>query len=347
MVMNRVDRDMSGSSKDEKSDWCAVTGASGYLGRYLVNYLLGLGRNVLIVTRNAKVLPFDVADNRLRFLEQDITESFTFPTGIRTVFHCAGKIEGTEQQLFDANVTGAEKVAEAAMKRSMTMIHVSSAGVSGKGPQLDIYEETPCFPAPGYERSKYDAEIRLSDYRKRGLDLRTIRPTIIVGPGRNPQNDSFLHLLRAIQRGRYVSIGTGIYNIIPVREVVRAMVHLEDASNAHGETYIINMPVSFSEFAQVAARAMGRSGSFVRMPYCAVWIGAAVMEQLARLSGRPFPLTFSRVEALTDKRVFHTDKLLNQESFIFECTPEKWIDRVVEAYNLAGLLGGASGRENQ
>ena len=253
-----------------------LTGATGFVGRRLLTNLLNDNISVVAMTRQKEpdILKYKTGTygGKLQFFRSDIRNKINLPAGITSIYHCAGVIfqEGKMQEV---NVERTRRVVKAALERGCRLIHLSSAGVIGKSKNRLIDENTICKPRDVYELSKYEAEKIVLDGIANGLQAQILRPTIIFGAGRKENQDSFLHLLRAMKRGTYRNIGNGIYNLIHVNEVVQVMRMLDSDAIPNGGIYFINTPIYFRDMDGIVKKATtGKSEESLNIPY-----GAAVL----------------------------------------------------------------------
>jgi nucleoside-diphosphate-sugar epimerase len=177
---------------------------------------------------------------------------------IDTVIHCAGDpsfLVGERESVRRAQVMG--PVALLKMLRPGGLrcwVHVSTAFVCGRR-EGTIYENETDLGQQfhnGYERLKLELEIRLKQTcGELGVDLRILRPSIVVGgapstPGGVPSN-LFLMLLRlliALSRSagarltpvRIQGRPDARFNIVPVEYVAAAIERLSYEPEAAGET---------------------------------------------------------------------------------------------------------------
>ncbi|OEH85510.1 hypothetical protein BHU72_05340 [Desulfuribacillus stibiiarsenatis] len=322
----------------------AVTGATGFLGKHLVESLVEKGHHVLAISRRRRedvleLFPSLNNSSGVETLQIDISSNFSLPKDIQIVFHCAGVIDKDDKSLRLGNVTATEHVAKACLDNDSIMIHVSSAGVVGSDTDhTDIDERTPCSPNNAYEKSKYEAEEIVQSYVEKGLNARILRPTIIVGVGRDPHKDSFLHLLKSIKSRKYINIGNGTYNIIPIREVVRALEIIAFTNLPNGEVYIINSPISFKRFCAIVNQQFCIHNRTMAIPF---WIGfvlTSLIQGFSLLLRKKSPLTFSRLFALTNQRNFSSNKLLSMTSYQPDFEVEQWVAVLCQKYMDEGLL---------
>jgi len=315
-----------------------VTGASGFIGKYLIANLLNENITVYALTRRDKI---DLAsDGRIEIIEGDIAGKIDLPNGIKTIYHCAGVIykkEDTDR----VNIVGTKRMVEEALKRDCRLIHLSSAGVVGKYKGNFIDEDLECQPQTLYELTKFEAERVVRNGINRGLKAQILRPTIVFGIGRDPVKDSFLQLLKFMKSGLYKNIGdgSGIYNIIHANEVARAMRALDDDTIPNGGIYFINNPVTFRDMYKIVQAEMAKKNDGLsHIPYLLAFGLTAVFSAISLITGKRMPLTFSRLKALTNKKVFSQNRLLEMTSYHPLLKVEDYIKQVCKEYTEKGLL---------
>lgn len=173
----------------------AVTGATGFLGRYVVETLLRRGAHVVGVVRNPDKVP-GLARKGVELRPADLTERDRLTEGFRgadAVVSNAALFSLRNQSWDDhlrTNILGAENVFEAVAAAGVHRVaHVSSVAVyRGTSPSpIDEdhpqhSESSPRRPWTVYAISKAISEQlawRLAG--KRGLELTTVRPCAIYG----------------------------------------------------------------------------------------------------------------------------------------------------------------------
>jgi len=312
-----------------------VTGATGFIGKYVVSHLLDEGLKVFSLIPEGENYTFP-ADKAVETVRGDITGPLRIPAEVSAIYHCAGVIK-REELMEPVNVRGTQNVVEAAIAHNCRLIHLSSAGVVGNTKEKVVDEETPCNPYSLYEKTKLRAEEIVRQGIDSGLKAQILRPTIVFGTGRAPEDDSFLQLIRSITSGRYRNIrgGDGIYNIIYAGEVARAMSALDNDAIPNGSVFIINTPLRFSEFASIISAASGKNTVKIgNIPYAAALAAAAAFSFLSLLTGRKRSLTFSRLKALTEKRTFSQDRLLNETPYRPIHTVQEYLKKICEEYGI-------------
>ena len=289
-----------------------ITGATGYVGQHLVNALLKREYIVYVLVRKKSNIFSN--DKNVHQIIGDINDPIILPPGIDTIFHCAGVIWEIEQ-LEKVNVLGTKNIVDIAIKNNCQLIHLSSAGV------ID--------PHNVYEWSKYRGEKIVLEAIKIGLKAHILRPTTIFGPGKNREGNSFIELIKNMRNGYYKNIGHGVYNIVYVDEVVKAMIMLSEANIPHGDIYLINNPVAFRDIdIWVKGLPPVTAKKTKTVPYSIAWLIALVLTLTCFITRRKNPLTFSRLRALANTMAYSQDKIVEVIHFKNTLPIEEYIKKV-------------------
>lgn len=160
----------------------AVTGASGYLGHFVLNGLKRAGHDVLALSRQ----PCASHDH----VEYQLGDAPDI-AGMDAVVHCAfshvpGKYRGGEGDDPDGfrmlNVDGSITLFKAAKAQGVDrMIFLSSRAVYGSGHDGMLHEETQCAPDTLYGQIKWEAEAALFALADAGFHPTSLRATGIYG----------------------------------------------------------------------------------------------------------------------------------------------------------------------
>ena len=167
-----------------------VSGAGGFLGRYVVQRLLERGHDVRAIVRPASAaLEWK---NNVEVLQADLRNydklELAF-VGIDAVLHLAATTSGNEDVQFSSSVVATERFLEAMAKSSVKrLVHVSSLVVYNWGRAKRIMnEETPILTDPyemgAYTIAKVWQERVVSRFAKaHSWNLTIMRPGFIWGP---------------------------------------------------------------------------------------------------------------------------------------------------------------------
>ncbi len=319
-----------------------VTGATGFIGRRLVQRLLGERFQVRVLTRREGGLPEDWVD-RVDVRHGDLSDQQTLlrhVIGCRRVFHLAGELRD-EARMQPVNVKGTENLLNACESaRIEHVVHLSSVGVIGARGSRTVNESTACTPRGEYEQSKYAAERLALDWATRtAIPLAALRPTIVFGekPLAAATPDSMLAWLRAIQAGRFVFMGReAVANYVYVGDVVEACL-VAAGKRLTGE-HIVADSCPLSDFVARMAHALKCAEPRLRLPTTAGYALAVLFGLGTSVLGRRNPLTIGRVRALSSRTRYDASRLRSTAGWRPTTGWAGGIDLTVAWYREGGLL---------
>ena len=137
----------------------AVTGGTGFIGRYLIDSLLKVGFSVRVLTRNpdaAKILWGD----RVEIWHGDVTVPNSLAglmSNVSVVYNLAGTIFESESFTVINEIGTTNLLKECIGQPIKRFVHLSSVGVIGPHKRTIIDENTECNPSNEYEHSKLQA----------------------------------------------------------------------------------------------------------------------------------------------------------------------------------------------
>jgi nucleoside-diphosphate-sugar epimerase len=217
-----------------------VTGATGFVGRHLVEALRARGTHVRALVRSADHgLPPDVeiAIGDLTVADGAIERAVE---GRDVVFHCAGIIgDRVELELGRAvNVEGTRRVARAARAAGVQrFVHVSSVAVYGfAGGTYDEAAPRVMVGEP-YIDTKSGGEAACEEELAPDTGaLRIVRPSIIYGPGDTGMIPRLVELLK--KRVPMIGDGGAPVGLVHVSDVVRGLIA---AAEHEGDSRVFNL----------------------------------------------------------------------------------------------------------
>ncbi len=288
-----------------------VTGATGFLGRHLVDRLLRRADctrvYVLVRSRSAErlaeltahlprreaIVPVigDLAQPGLGIDPGQVLDPLDHVVHLGAVYD----FSATDQDHEDANVVGTRNVIAFAEQASARWLHhVSSIAVAGdhhgtfSEADFDLGQG---LPSP-YHATKFEAERLVRE--QTAVPWRVYRPGAVVGDSRTGEMDKVdgpYYFLSAIRRlGRLPARlplampDLGVTNIVPVDYVVDAMDHLMHAEAESGSTYhlVSPRPQTLVEVYNRFAEALNAPRVVATVPVR--W--TAPLRRLGRASGR-------------------------------------------------------------
>ena len=274
-----------------------VTGASGWLGRALVQRLRGDPvrprlRLLAAGTAEARQLETDAAGAEIVIGDigkPDTPARLLHGTGSDVdVIHAAGVIHPSNtRQFFDINTNGTRYMAEAALDHGVRrMVHVSSNSPFGTNPEPnDTFRAVePYRPYLAYGQSKMLGELAVLDAVAHGLDATIVRPPWFYGPYQPPRQTTFFKLVRA---GRFPVVGDGEQrrSMVYVDNLVDGILAAELTPAARGKGYWVADARAYTvnEIVATVGKALADEGFDVAQPRTRL---PAVAGRMAELGDR-------------------------------------------------------------
>ncbi len=281
-----------------------VTGANGFIGRFLVEALLRRGCAVRCFTLEGERADWP-DDESVEVVTGDICREETLTAavqGVDYVFHLAGvKTVWDEATYFRINVHGTKNLLHALLEsghRIRRFVFASSQAAAGPSPDgRPITEDEVCRPLTAYGRSKRAAEEYLLAHRHR-VPITILRPVLVYGP-RNLETELLLALIR---RGWMFDIGRHhqSFNLIHVRDVVRAFILAAEHPRAAGEIYFITSRDRYTwrQIAEQSFRLQHKRGRIFSIPWTGVKLAAEAVKSYRKLRGQPFDVIDDKMNEL-------------------------------------------------
>jgi nucleoside-diphosphate-sugar epimerase len=271
-----------------------VTGASGFVGSALVSALsAGLAHSVVAVHRK----PANLHLERVRpVLVEGLTEAQDWTSALRNVdvvVHCAARVHVMDDASDDPlrefrkiNVDGTLSLArQAAAAGVQRFIFLSSIKVNGELTELGkpFASDQPPAPLDPYGISKFEAEEGLRSLtRETGMELISIRPPLVYGPG---VKANFLAMMKWLWRGVPLPLGGVTENrrsLVALDNLVDLIVTCIDHPAAANQTFLVSDDEDLSTAGLLLrmGNALGRPARLIPAPPKLLMLGA-------KLIGRP------------------------------------------------------------
>lgn len=310
----------------------AITGGTGFIGKKLVLRHLDRGDQVRLISRRAKTevdLPGDVTVYQADLADRN-TNLVPFVDGADILYHCAGEVRDPGR-MYAVHVEGTTKLVDAAAGRIGHWVQLSSVGVYGPHYRGIIAEDALENPIGIYEETKVCADHIVIDGAGRSKFTCTIlRPSNVFGPAM--KNRSLFKLITAVDKKIFFFIGKpgAVANYIPVDNVVEALLRCGTVEAAKGRIYNLSDHCTVEELIKVIAQSLAKPIPRFRLP-------EAPVRLLARMLGRipGFPLTESRVNALTSRAVYSCQRIHHELNYRHPVSLEAGFRQLVEAWKQA------------
>ncbi|WP_233832558.1 complex I NDUFA9 subunit family protein [Paraburkholderia sp. ZP32-5] len=249
----------------------AIIGGSGFIGSYLVNALVEMGKDVRIATRrryNARhltMLPIDVVEADVF----DPVQLARFVENADCVINLVGVLHSKRGKPYGeafahAHVELPTRIVAACEGKGVhRLIHLSALGAAPNGPSM-------------YLRSKADGEKAV---HAANVAWTIFRPSVVFGPA-----DEFLNKFAFLQRvfpAIPLAMPDAQFQPVYVGDVAKAIVNVLDLDAAGGRTYELGGPTVYTleDLVTYCGDVIGRHARIIRLP-----------EPLARLQAFSFEM---------------------------------------------------------
>jgi nucleoside-diphosphate-sugar epimerase len=225
----------------------ALTGATGFVGRHVLDQALAVGHQVRALTRRPQPSRDGVTWVEGALDRPDALMTLVSPADV--VLHIAGVVSAPDRATFErGNVRGTQEVLDAAHFCDVhRLVHVSS--LAAREPALSLY---------GWSKAEAERLVQSSP-----LGWSIVRPPAVFGPG----DLEMLDLFRAARRG-IAPVPAGRFSVIAVEDLAALLLALAQApadrtlyevdDGGHGYTH--------SQFAHALGHAVGRRVTTLPVP---------------------------------------------------------------------------------
>lgn len=292
-----------------------ITGASGFIGSFLVEKALELGFETWAAVRQSSSRKW-LQDDRIHFFNLDLSSDERLRTSLEAfkaehgafdyVIHAAGATQCRRpEDFFRINADGTERLARMLMEtecltgRFVFLSSLSLYGPAREEDGLPILETDTPVPDTAYGRSKQEAERRLAAID--GLNYVCLRPTGVYGPR---EKDYFL-MAKSIRQHVDFSVGFRPQTItfIYVRDLVAAA-FLALEKGGCGRAYFLTDGGEYSSraFSDLLQHEMGvRRVLHIKAPLWVLRAACFVSGNIAKMFGRTSTLNMDKYHILRQR----------------------------------------------
>ncbi|MBT3261237.1 SDR family NAD(P)-dependent oxidoreductase [bacterium] len=293
-----------------------VTGATGFIGKYVIDYLLEKGMagnsvSLVLLTRNMDNIPKKYLHNEnIEWLVGDLHDMEPLKeclVEIDYVFHLAAEVKFFKgADVWKNNYYGTLCLLEALKEVKIErFVFASTIGAFDRLPSdsctQPLDEKAEPNPLSEYGKSKLEAERAV---RNSGLNYTIVRIPWAYGKGMTPDT----HVRNLMQAVYQKKIATwfnfpGKVSIVAARDLARAFIFLAENKKALNEIYFVTdgQPVSLGDLFKLMGDIIGTKAGFINIP--------KIITKIAQRLRRFFPLVIqnlnSDVLTATNEKVFN------------------------------------------
>jgi nucleoside-diphosphate-sugar epimerase len=316
-----------------------VTGANGFVGSHLVDFLLNKGHEVRVIVRET---------SNMRWLEGKDIEKFDCglfdKEGMKKafenanyVFHVAGVVKAkNENGYYQGNVETTRNLLKALEESSHNLkklVVVSSQTAVGPSPEgTDIGEEHEPQPITTYGRSKLEQEKLVMSYKDK-LPITICRAPAVYG-----QRDTEIYLIfKAFKQGIMGKIGFDrkLVSLIHVEDLVRGFYLAAISEKSTGQIYFItsNEPYDWDTVGDAIANAIGKDAIRLKIPHFLVYSVAGLAQFFALFSNKAATFNLEKARDFVQSRwTCSSQKAKHDLGFTQEISIDDGVKRTVDWY---------------
>ncbi|MEM6262394.1 MAG: NAD-dependent epimerase/dehydratase family protein [Bacteroidota bacterium] len=316
-----------------------LTGATGFLGQYLLEELLTQGHDLRVLVRNPdnRDLPWK---NLVEIAEGDVRDVLAVQQavkGVSHVIHNAAVVsywKGRRAEMMAVNVEGTANVVDMCLEEGVgKLVHMSSIAAMGDadpdgGPVTEASKYTNRPGLSWYSKSKHGAELEVHRGVQEGLDAVMLNPGVILGKG--DWNRGTPKMFRMINAGLnyYNQRVTGFVGAADVARATEIMLHRATQS---GERFLmVSENLDQQKLFTMVAESLGKQPPSKQFPAALTPVVGLLSEWISRMKGEEPILTRESLRNINGKVYYQADKIREQG---FKFTPiKKVIAQTAEAF---------------
>jgi len=257
-----------------------VTGASGFIGRAVVERLASAEHRVLALVRAMPKAPLphgvDVFETGDLASFADWPRALEGADGLVHSAAIAHRSVRDERLLDEVNIVVTENAARAAAAAKARFVFLSSVKVHGEETSARCFRARDGFaPQDAYARAKVAAERAIAGVPD--LSSTVLRPPLVYGPG---VKANFRALMSAVARGVPLPLASvdNRRSLLYVGNLADAITRCLESAQAGGRTYLVSdgTPLATPELCRALGNALGRPARLLPFPPSVLgWIPAA------------------------------------------------------------------------
>lgn len=307
----------------------SITGGAGFVGKKIAAHHINKGDSVRVLTRK-QTTPLDIP-SEVEIHNGDLLGKprilLNFVNNSDILYHCAAELNRIDL-MQQTHIQGTKKLIGIASGRIGRWVQLSSVGVYGPQKNGTVGENTPMKPIGIYEKTKAKSDELVIDAGDKDFIKYTIlRPSIIFGP--SMRNQSIFQLIKMVDKRLFFFIGRkgSSANYIHIDNVIDALFKCGKEQAALNQIFNLSDYMVLEDFVAIIARELDKKTPILRLPENFSRFIASISNLYAG-----FPLTPSRVEALTLKSSYSIKKIKSELGYKPKKNMEQGLSEMVDTY---------------
>lgn len=255
-----------------------VTGASGFIGRALVEHLLHEGWSVFAMTRSGR---YPISHTHLEVVKGDMRDKKSLTLATRQVAYIVHLASAKQDEVdsYDTNVLGTQNLVDASKENNVELI-VNISTISTKIPRRGVYGST---------KNEADEIIRKSN-----IPYVILKPSVVYGDLEHGVFGSMVKFSRRLPIVPVFGSGECVFRPVYIGDVVKVIEKSLVQSSLHNKVYDLVGPdqVSFNSLLRIVGTDL--LNKKVRIVHVPIPVGIFLAHLLGLFFYRP-PITKSNI----------------------------------------------------
>jgi len=251
-----------------------VTGGAGFIGSYIVKYLVENGYQVIVVDNlfRGKLRNLSGYEDKIDFHNLDILNFEELRKLVKDsdgIFHQAALTSVPESftqkdKYQNVNVNGTENIFKLGKEFGIKIVYASSSSIYGNPKSIPINENASRNPINPYGKTKLDDEILAEQYSKLGVKIIGLRYFNVYGTGQT--NDyagvitKFHEAIKAANPPIVFGDGTQVRDFISVEDVAKAnLLSMQSSTDFASLNIGTGIATSINDLANLMIKLSGKS----------------------------------------------------------------------------------------
>lgn len=325
-----------------------VTGASGFIGSFIVEKGLELGFEVWAGVRKTSSREY-LKDKRIKFIELNFTNPDILEQQIGAfarehgrwdyIIHAAGATKCIDKKEFmRINFDGTKNLVDAILKLQICpiqFIHLSSLSVFGpvheEQPYTPIKDNDKAKPNTAYGQSKLISENYIQNIPE--LPYVILRPTGVYGP----REKDYFKMAQSIKQHIDFSVGykPQVITFIYVKDLVKAIFAVID-KGVTKRCYFVCEPRGYNSrsFSDYIQKFMGvKHVLHIKAPLWVLRAISLIAESVSRISGKPSTLNSDKYNIMKQRNwLCDTSTMEKELNFEIDYNLERGTEEMIKWY---------------
>jgi len=291
--------------KNIKADTIGVTGASGFIGRRMIELGLKRGYSMIAFVRPTSVYPKDW-EEKVTIIKGDVTNAEDvkpFVLQSKIIIHFAAYVaDWGEKKLFQTSIDGTKNILDNLIGTDKKIVLASSVAVYSNKIKNSVCHEDLVLPPPigNYSWAKLEQEKIVIKYgTEHNIKFSIIRPGCVFGP----HSRSWVHeYIKAMKKCPVLISGGNKKGLCYIDNVVEIFYLAAFKSEANGQIYNAtdDNNISWKEYANFMAGEL-KLKTPRSIPKCIAVAAAKIMQsvyKVLKITSRP-PLTIQTIKSVS------------------------------------------------